>query len=173
MHTAICSVSPYYGHAKASNQKFKSVSVSAITVLAIYHSHSSIMDFVHWNTRSLMDQVKSSFWLVWLAYQGLRAIDERANFSTDTLVVLVAEGSVYIIFWGHIMVKCFTRTIFFEKYFFLLLSFSIQKFLYIGSEEHTEYCINLSTILKSLIQKIKVNWAQKCTQFSDLTALIS
>jgi len=112
MHTAIGSISPYYGYVKASSQKFKSISVSAITVLVIFPCHSSKMVFLRRNTRNLTDQVKSSFWLVCLAYQGLRAIGKGAIFSTDRLVVLVTKGSVYIIIWGQIMLKYFTRTTF-------------------------------------------------------------
>ena len=110
MHTNIGSVSPYYGQIKASSQEFKSVSVSAVTVLVIFQCHNSKMVFVHRNTRSLTDQVKSSFWLVWLAYKGLRAIGKRASFSTDRMVVLVTKGSVYIMIWGQTIFKYFTRT---------------------------------------------------------------
>lgn len=115
MHTAIGSINPYYGHVKASSQKFKSVSVSAITVLVIFPCHSSKMVYLHRNTHSLTDQVKSSFWLVCLAYQGLRATGKEAIFSTDRLVVLETKGSLYIIIWGQIMLKYFKGRHFVRK----------------------------------------------------------
>jgi hypothetical protein len=162
MHTAITSVSPRYGHVKASSQEFKSVSVSVITVLIIFQCHNSKMVFVRRNTRSLTDQVKSSFWLVWLAYKGLRAIGKGANFSTDRLVVLVIKGSVCIIIWDQTMLKYFTGTTFFCKTcLFLLLSLSTQKFFFIDSQNNTEYCIILSTILRCPIRNIKAKWSQK------------
>jgi hypothetical protein len=84
MHIAIGSFSPYYGHVKTYSQEFKPVSVSTITVVVIFHCRSSKMGFMFRNTRSLNDQVKSPFWLVWLAYQGLRAIGKGANFNTGS-----------------------------------------------------------------------------------------
>jgi len=42
------------------------------------------MGFVLKNSRRLTDLVKSPFGLVWLAYQGLRAIGKGASFNTGS-----------------------------------------------------------------------------------------
>lgn len=80
MHIAIGSLNPFYGH----SLELKPVSVSAITVLVIFHCRISNMGFVLRNTRSLTDQVKSPFWLVSLAYRGLQAIGKGAIFNTGS-----------------------------------------------------------------------------------------
>jgi hypothetical protein len=80
------------------------------------------MGFVSRNTHSLTDQVKSAFWLVWLAHQGLRAIGTGSNFGTDRLLVLVIKISSILTFGAILCLnnsqgrQCFVKYIVFVTF---------------------------------------------------------